>query len=57
MSSNTTEKVAKNFMRKAAQSRPATSGNKNVRATATRTGSPMPRNVTAPLKGPDKGTG
>ena len=57
MSSNTTDKVDKGFMRKAAQSRPATSGNKNVRATATRTGRPMRRNMTAPLKGPDKGTG
>lgn len=56
----TTDKTAAAFKSAAAKHRPATGGNKNVNATANRkaAGAMVPGQAsTAPLAGPDKGTG
>jgi hypothetical protein len=59
MARGTTQSTAKDFVRKAAQSRPATDGNKNLQSTARRKSadSQVPASLTKPLVGPDKGTG
>jgi hypothetical protein len=53
----TTISRAKNFVKTAGRSRPATGGNKNTNARASRKGAQVPDRVTSPLKGPDRGTG
>ncbi len=59
MYNNTTTSKAKSFVRIAGSSRPATDGNKNLQASARRksASSQVPGSLTAPLKGPDLGTG
>lgn len=54
----TTTSKAKNFVRIAGNSRPAI-GNKNTSSRARRksASSQVPGSLTAPLKGPDRGTG
>jgi hypothetical protein len=56
----TTDKTANAFKGTSMKHRPATSGNKNVNATAKRkpaTGMVPGQASTAPLAGPDKGSG
>lgn len=55
----TTEKTGAAFKKQSQGARPATGGNKNVRATAKRKSaeSMVPASHTTPLAGPDRGTG
>lgn len=53
----TTTTKAKNFTRISKRSRPATSGNKNVNARASRRSGRVPDRLTSPIKGPDRGNG
>ena len=59
MARGTTQDTATEFVRIAAQSRPATEGNKNLQPTARRKSafSQVPESRTSMLKGPDRGTG
>jgi hypothetical protein len=54
----TTMSTAKHMMRVSGKSRPATSGNKNVKSRASRKGAQVPDSMVGKhIKGPDRGNG
>lgn len=53
----TTSSTAGHMVATSRRSRPATGGNKNTNARASRKPAPMPTSRTNPIKGPDRGTG